>query len=120
MLVEDDVAILDIYQIMMKKEGFEVEMFSSGEEAIKSIKSIVAGEKEKPDIILLDLILPDINGFEIFKEIKKNDLTKKIKVFILTNQQDVQLTDGEKPDNFLIKANTTPTQLMEIIKKEIR
>lgn len=121
MLVEDDAAIVDIYQTMMKKDNFEVEVFSTGEEAIKAVKAMAAGEKDKPDIILLDLILPDINGTEVFREVKKDPATKDIKVFIMTNQQDSesQWPDEVKPDKFFIKANTTPTQLLEVIEKAI-
>lgn len=118
-LVEDDPAIIDIYQILMKKAGFDVRVISSGQEVINMIKNIEEGAELKPDIILLDLILPDINGTEVFKEIKKNEKTKDIKIFILTNQQDIkpeQLGDT-KPDKFIIKANISPTQLLELIKE---
>lgn len=118
-LVEDDPAIIDIYQILMKKAGFDVRVISSGQEVVNMIKNIEEGTEPKPDIILLDLILPDINGTEVFKEIKKNKKTKDIKIFILTNQQDVQPEQlgDEKPDKFIIKANISPTQLLELIKE---
>lgn len=118
-LVEDDPAIVDIYETLIKKAGFDVRVFSLGQEVISMVKNIEDGTEPEPDIILLDLILPDVDGIEVFKEIKKNKKTKDIKVFILTNQQDVQLQQlgDEKPDKFIIKANTTPTQLLEIIKE---
>lgn len=120
-LVEDDSAIVDIYQTVMKKEHWEVQIFKSGGEAIEKIKELQTGQKEKPDVILLDLILPDIDGSEVFKTIKENNITKDIKVFILTNKENIGLKNfGQlKPDEFLIKANITPTQLVEIIKKHL-
>ncbi len=122
LLIEDDQAIIDIYEIMIKKANFDVESISSGQQAIEIIKNIITGEQIKPDIFLLDLILPDINGMEVFREIKKNKETKDIKVFILTNQQESQLQwlDDIRPDKFLIKANTTITQLLELIKQELK
>lgn len=120
-LVEDDPAILDIYSTMLKKDKFDVEIMTSGEDTIKYIKSVASGEKDMPDLVLLDLILPDINGIEVFKEIKNNEATKKITVFMLTNQQNsmVEWPDEQRPEQFLIKANTSPTQLIQIIEKEL-
>ncbi len=121
LLVEDDSAIVDIYQTMLKKNHFTVDAISSGQEAIKKIKRVVAGEETKPDIVLLDLILPDINGVEVLYEIRKNDATKDIKVFVLTNQQESEMPHSDvKPDKFIVKANTTPTQLLDIIKEYIK
>lgn len=118
-LVEDDPTIIDIYSTLMKKAHFDVRVIGSGQEVINMVKNIENGEESKPDIILLDLILPDINGIEVFKEIKKNKKTKDIKIFILTNQHDVQPQElgDAKPDKFIIKANVSPTQLLEFIKE---
>lgn len=120
-LVEDDSAIIDIYQTMIKKAGFDVEVISLGQEVLKRVKEVVAGEKPRPDMMLLDLILPDMNGIEILAEIRKNEATKSIKVFILTNQEEsgVATSDSVKPDKFIVKANMTPTQLIEVIKQEL-
>ena len=118
-LVEDDPAIIDIYETLMKKAHFDVRVISLGQEVINMVKNIEDGTELKPDIILLDLILPDISGVEVFKEIKKNKKTKDIKIFILTNQKEVQFKEfgDEKPDKFIIKANISPTQLLELIKE---
>jgi len=121
-LVEDDSAIVDIYKTLMEKSGFDVEVFGLGHEIIKAVKEMNGDlESKKPDIILLDLILPDMNGMEVLKEVRKNNATKNTKVFILTNQENVKFseTDTIKPDKVIIKANTTPTQLVEIIKEEL-
>jgi len=123
-LIEDDAAIADVYAIMMKKSHFEVEVFSLGQEAIKKIKEVSAnenGDQQKPDVVLLDLILPDMNGVQVLQEMKSNPATKDIKVFIMSNQAEEELAKkGVKPDRFIIKANTTPTQLIEIINENIK
>lgn len=119
-LVEDDSAISDIYKTMIEKSGFSVEAFSLGQEVVKAVKSINTIE-EAPDIILLDLILPDMNGIDILKEIKSNEKLKNIKVFILTNQSEVKFDQPDvKPDKIIIKANITPTQLVDVIKEELK
>lgn len=121
LLVEDDSAIIDIYQTVMTKNGFTVEVISLGADVIKKVQEISAGGAPRPDIILLDLILPDMNGTEILREVRAHQETKDIKVFILSNQEDVerQLPEGIKADKIMVKANVTPTDLVEIIKKEI-
>ncbi len=121
LLVEDDSAIIDIYTMMMKKAGFDVETASLGQDVIKKIKSIEDGQEVKPDIILLDLILPDINGVEVLTQIRKSGAAKDIIVFILTNQENAekQMPEGIKPDKIIIKASLTPTQLIDIIKGEL-
>ena len=105
----------------MERAHFEVEVLSLGQEVIKKIKNIESGQEVKPDIILLDLILPDINGIEVLREVRKSSATKDTKVFILTNQESSQVIELEniKPDMFIVKANITPTQLLELIKKEL-
>ncbi len=119
-LVEDDPAILDIYETMIKKAGYEVEVCSSGQEAIKKMQSVQAGEASRPDIVLLDLILPDVNGIEVLKEVRKHQATKDTIVFILSNQGGVELEGQEvKPDKFIVKANITPTELIEVIKQAL-
>lgn len=118
--VEDDSAITDIYGMMMKKAKFDVEFMASGDAALKKIKAVQAGEEEKPDLFLLDLVLPDMNGMDILKFLRQDPKTKDVKVFILTNQSESQLPDEpHKPDKFIIKAHVTPTQLLEMIKEAL-
>lgn len=120
-LVEDDPAIVDIYKTMMEKAGFNAEVMTLGQDVIKKMKSIQAGEEQKPDLILLDLILPDINGVEVLAEIRSHTSTKDIVVFILSNQEESEFPPGApKPDKFIVKANISPTQLLEAIKKQLQ
>jgi len=121
-LVEDDEAIADIYGTMIRKANFDIEIINSGEEAIRIIKDISNGETPKPDLIILDLILPDINGIQVFSEIKKYKLTKNIKVFILTNQgsSELEWPDNKRPDQFLIKANISTAELLKLIKSSLK
>ena len=122
LLIEDDPAIIDIYKTVLEKAHFDVEVISSGGDAIKRIKDLALKKGETLDLVLIDLVLPDISGMEVFREIKKDDITKTIKVFMLTNQQNDQLLqwpDAIRPDQYLIKANITTSQLVELIQKTI-
>ena len=120
-LVEDDDAIIDIYMTMIKKAGFMVESLTLGEEVMKKLKNIENGEETAPDLILLDLTLPDMNGIEILKAVKQGTATKDIAIFVLSNQQTMGETgsDSVKPEKFIIKANITPTQLIDTIKEQL-
>jgi len=118
-IVEDDLPTVEVYTTAFEAAGFCVEVSNWGAEAIKRIKE----EKEKPDLILLDLILPDINGIEVLEELKKEDLVKDIPVFILTNYTDKDLVKmGYKLDaaEFLTKTDYPPSRLLEIIKEKLK
>ena len=123
LLIEDDLPTIDIYETMLKKENFEVEIIKWGEEAIKKVKQMKEGKAKKPDLVLLDLILPDLNGIQILEEMREYKETKDIPVFILTNYTDEQLEKmgyDLKTERYLLKTDYTPSQLLEIIKKRLR
>jgi len=120
-LIEDDPNMVEIYSEAFKAASIDFEVIRLGREAIKKIKTIAENNKDKPNIILVDLILPDINGIEILKEIKNNENTKDIRVFILSNYSDPDFlkTEKVKAEKFILKADIKPTQLAELIKKEL-
>ncbi len=122
LLIEDDKAIIDVYETIFKKAHFDVDVISWGKEAIKRMEEVQAQKEAAPDIVLLDLILPDLNGAEVLKTIKTNNITKSIIVFVLTNQESPELHQSSdiKPDKFIIKANVTPTQLLKLIKDQLK
>lgn len=120
--IEDDPMIIDIFADAFKQANLDVEIISSGQESIKRIKQIHENPKDKPEMFICDLILPDINGIEILKEAKGDSVTKDIPFFVLSNYSDPELQkDGEvKPDKFILKTSITPTQLVELVKKELK
>jgi len=114
LIIEDEEYIVDLYKFKLAKEGFEVLAAYNGEEGL------ALAEKVKPDLILLDLIMPKVDGYQVLRKLKANDKTKDIKVWIMTNlthnnEQEKKLLD--KADKYLIKANLTPSQLAETLKK---
>lgn len=120
-LIEDELDIMYLYKTALKVADIAVETMSSGKEAMKKIKDIQDKKEEKPFLILLDLVLPDINGLEILNSIRKNSVTKNIVVFILSNYTSDALLNIKyiKPDKFFLKSNITPTQLVDIVKQQI-
>ena len=113
---------IDVYRIALEGAGFDVEPILSGEETIRRIKEIEKEEAKKPDLILLDLILPDINGIEVLKEIRKHKKTEDISVFILTNYTDKELEAKGlllKNEKYLLKTDYPPSKLVELVRREL-
>jgi len=79
LLVDEEKDFLDIFSLKLKASGFDVVLAPSGKEALLKLKEI------KPDLILLDIEMPEMNGFETFTQIKSDKATAKIKVVFLTN-----------------------------------
>lgn len=82
LLVDDDSLIIRMYQTKLTKDGYEILLAFNGEEAI------IKAKKDKPDLILLDLMMPKMNGVETLEQLKKDSTTKNIPVVILTNLED--------------------------------
>src|ERR1700690_784207 len=96
--VEDDQQLVDLYTAMfMKIKDIKVEFLKLGQLALDRIKEIEEGKAEKPDLFMLDLLLPDINGDKVLEQIRKTPSTKDSTVFILTNY------GGEQMENKLTK-----------------
>ncbi|MCK5570714.1 MAG: response regulator, partial [Spirochaetes bacterium] len=84
LVVDDEKVNVDFFQVMLSKLGFEVDTAYDGEEALKRIKVF------NPDIILLDLIMPKLSGFELTNILKKDEKTKHIPIIILTAIDDIK------------------------------
>lgn len=114
LLVEDDAFLLSMYTTKFELEKFEVIAAEDGEKGLRLVF------EAKPDIILLDIILPKMNGFEILKKIKKDENLKKIPVILLTNlsqKNDIEKGLGLGADDYIIKAHFTPVEVVEKVKK---
>ena len=102
LVVEDETFLVKIYAVKLKKEGFEVSIANDGEEAVKMAAEI------KPDLILLDLILPKMNGFEALERMRANPENKKTPVIVLSNlgqEEDIKRAESLGADDYLVKAN---------------
>lgn len=114
LLIEDDPFLIDIYTTKFKEAGYDMRTVESGEEAIP------VAQKERPDLIILDIVLPRIDGWELLGTLKSTEHLKDIPVVILSNLgQKEEIEKGFKLGavSYLIKAHFTPSQVVEEIKK---
>lgn len=113
LIVEDDKFLRELIGEKLFKEGYETVFAVDGEEGLTKAKS------DKPNLILLDLILPKIDGFEVLNKLKEDPATEIIPVIILSNlgqREDIEkgLTLGAK--DYMIKAHFTPAEIVEKVK----
>lgn len=116
LLVEDDQYLVDIYKTKLEKEGYKVSVVQDG----KDFFSIL--EKEDPDLILLDIVLPHVDGWEILRDLRKNPKFKEKKVVIISNlsqREEIEKAKELGVISFLVKAHYTPSEIVEEIKKII-
>ncbi|KKQ77238.1 MAG: Two component transcriptional regulator, winged helix family [Parcubacteria group bacterium GW2011_GWC1_38_6] len=112
LLVEDDPFLVDIYKNKLEESHYEVEAVGDGEKAIEKIKEI------KPDVVLLDIILPSMDGWEILRIIRNNPDTKDLKVIMLSNlgqKEEVEKGVDLGATKYLIKAHFTPSEVVKEI-----
>lgn len=116
LLVEDDPMLTELYQTKLEMDGFQVSVATDGESGLAQVKKL------KPDLILLDIMLPKLNGFEVLKSVKQQPLTAKIPVIVLTNlggekaDSDKQLALNLGADEFLVKTFHLPDDIVGKIK----
>jgi len=114
MIVEDDSFVMDIYQTKLAQEGFEAVAAINGLEAMKKLQEV------RPDLILLDIIMPYMDGLEVLKKIKDDERLKNIPIILLTNlSQKEEISKGLElgANDYLIKSHFTPSEVMEKVKK---
>ena len=123
LIIEDDRPTINLYEEIFKMAGFEIEVLDLAQKAIERLREIREGKKEKPDLILLDLILPDMNGISVLKEARKYPETKDLKIFALTNYSNPEFNQElitERIDKILIKAQYSLRDLIGIIKESLK
>jgi len=118
LLVEDDQFLIDIYTTKLKDSGFSVEVAKEGESALRKLN------EEKFDLLLLDIVLPQIDGWEILEKIKnekpKTKNLENLKIVILSNlgqKEEVERGLRLGATKYLIKAHYTPSEVVEEIKE---
>lgn len=116
LLVEDDEFLAELYATKLNLEGFEVALAVDGEKGLKMIK------EKKPDLILLDIILPKMDGFEILKKVRADKDLKNIPIILLTNlSQKDEVKKGLElgANDYLIKAHFMPSEVVKKIKQAL-
>lgn len=115
-LVEDDPFLASMYVSKLETANYEIMSEEDGKKGYELIA------KEKPDLVLLDILLPGMDGFEVLKKLKDNEELKNIPVILLTNlgqKNDVEKGLDLGADDYLIKAHFTPSEVIEKIKKAV-
>jgi len=115
-IIEDDQAISQMYRIKFEAEGYNVETAENGKLGLELVENL------KPDIILLDLMMPEMNGDDMLQKMRKTDWGKDIKVIILTNMGEQEAPTILKElgvRRFIVKAEMTPRQVAEMVKTEL-
>lgn len=114
LLIEDDPMLSSMYKTKLESDGFIIVVADNGVDGIKAAK------EEKPDLIMLDVIMPQLDGFSVLEELKKDKATKSIPVVMLTNLG----TDEDKEKgkrlgaiDYFVKASLTPTEFSDKVKK---
>lgn len=119
-IVDDDNFLLDMYSLKFTQKGFDVSTSLSSVEALKKLESGFS-----PDILLLDIVMPEMDGFELLEKIKEENLAQNSIKIVLSNrgaQSDISKGESLGAKGYIVKATCTPTEVIskvsEIIDKE--
>lgn len=116
-IVEDDASISQMYKLKFEAEGYQVVTAENGKQGLEVIK------KSKPDLVLLDLMMPEMTGGEMLKLMRGTDWGKYIKVIILTNVSKDEVDDDIKDmfiEDYIVKAHYTPQQVAQTVEAVLK
>ena len=116
LLVEDEEIMIDLLQKKLTKEGYEVSVARDGEEGLKLMREV------KPALILLDIVMPKMGGFEVMEQMAKEPELRDIPVIVISNSgQPVELDKAQKlgAKDWLIKTEFDPQEVIEKVKKQV-
>ena len=115
-IIEDDPVINQMYRMKFEADGFEVQLADNGKRGVAMV------EEMKPDLILLDLKMPNMDGAEALTEIRKHDWGKTIPVIVLTNLGEEEAPKSLKSlgiHSYIVKADLTPSQVVARVKEAL-
>lgn len=115
LIAEDETALRDLYKMRLELEGFKVISACDGKEALLKIKN------EKPDLVLLDIMMPEMSGMEVLDEVKADASVANIPIIILSVlfNEDVKRQALEKGADYLIKGQVQPKKVADVIKEKL-
>jgi DNA-binding response OmpR family regulator len=115
-IIEDDQAISQMYRFKFEAEGFEVQTAENGRLGLELV------EKLRPDIILLDLMMPEMTGDDMLVRLRKTPFGKDLKVIVLTNMGEQEIPESIRDlgvSAVILKADMTPRQVADLVKKQL-
>ncbi|MFA6227602.1 MAG: response regulator [Patescibacteria group bacterium] len=116
-LIEDEPDLAEIYHLKMQMEGIDATIIGDSTKALEELKRL------KPDLVLLDIMMPELDGWTLFDQIKKDSELSKLKVYIwsnLTQKKDKDRAAGLKVNGYLVKSDFTPGTLSQKVKELIK
>lgn len=117
LVVDDSPALLELYDFTLSSEGHKIETAKDGDEGLKKVKEF------KPDLVLLDILMPNKDGFETLKELRHEEETKNLPVLLLTNvDEQSKVEEGLKlgATDYIVKFQQTPNQVVEEIRQVLQ
>jgi len=116
LIIEDEEIILDLLERKLTQEGYEAFVARNGEEGLEKMRMV------KPDLILLDIVMPKMGGFEVMEEMQKDSQLREIPIIVVSNSgQPVEIdrAQGLGAKDWLIKTTFDPREVVEKVKKQI-
>lgn len=116
LIVEDEITLAEVFELKFKKAGYNVLVAHDGSEGLKIATS------KLPDLILLDILMPVMGGFEVLKKLRDNEETRDLIIYILSNLgDDEEIQKGMRlgADRYMIKANITPNETLGIVREAL-
>lgn len=117
LIVEDDSALLEMYKIKFEESGFDLVTAADG------VAGLDLAKQQKPKIILLDIMMPKMDGFAVLAEIKKDASTKDVTVLMLSNlgqKSDIEKGQQLGAADYIVKASMTPSQVVDKVKEYLK
>jgi len=115
LIVDDDKFLLEMYSVKFREDGFTVETGGGGKEGLEKLR-----EGLKPDIIMLDIVMPGIDGFAFLETLKKEKLAESSRVVVLSNQgqdEEIQKARDLGAAHYIVKASAIPSEVLDQVKK---
>ncbi len=116
LLIEDEEMLANMYEVKFQNEGFDITKALDGAAGLELSKTT------SPDLVLLDVIMPKMDGFSVLRAMREDPKTKDLPVILLTNLgQDEDVAKGKELGaiGYLVKANVTPAEVVESVKREL-
>lgn len=117
LLVDDDEFLVDMYSVKFQEAGFEVDTAMDGEKGLQKVR------EENFDVLLLDLVMPAVDGFEVLEKLNEEELREGMKVIVLSNQgkaENIERGESLGIDGYIVKANAIPSEVLERVKNIIQ
>lgn len=117
LLVEDDDMIRGMYTEKFSRAGYTIEAAEDGELALKTLENV------SPDLILLDIVMPNMDGFQVLKHLRGEKKYAKIPIIMLTNMgavDDIRKCEKLGADDYFVKANHTPSEVVEKVQSFLK